>query len=366
MTDVKFLELGRLNEPYLANFAPIAEQSFRSGIYIGGESVAYFEKSFAAYCGVDHCVSVGNGLEALVIALRALGVGKGDEVIVPGQTFIATWLAVTAVGAKIVPVDVDRLTANLDTQLIKAALTSRTRAIIPVHLYGAIADMGSILEIAEEYSLFVIEDAAQAHGALHNGKRAGSYGHFGCFSFYPSKNLGALGDAGALVTSDPNLAQKARLLANYGSIEKYVHLEAGTNSRMDPIQAAFLSLKLASLNDIIARRKTIASTYTNALNGGDSERISRLLKKDVDCVWHNFVVLVDDRKNFSDYMHENGVGTALHYPIIPSQQQCYSAEFGKINLPVSEGLAAKSVSLPIGEYLTAHEIEKVASAISSY
>lgn len=366
MTEVKFLELGRLNEQYLQDFWPIAEQSFRSGTYIGGESVTKFEKDFAAYCGVDHCISVGNGLDALVIALRALGVGKGDEVIVPGQTFIATWLAVSAVGAKIVPVDVDRLTANVDTSLIEAVLTPKTKAIIPVHLYGATANMGRIIEIAGKHSLFVIEDAAQAHGVLHNGKRAGSHGHIGCFSFYPSKNLGALGDAGALVTGDPELALKARLLANYGSVEKYVHIEAGTNSRLDPIQAAFLSLKLVALDEIIGRRKAIASTYTKVLDGRGSAKISRLLKGDVDCVWHNFVVLVDDRKKFSDYMNENGVGTALHYPTIPSKQKCYSTEFGHLELPVSEEFAAKSVSLPIGEYLTANEVAKVASAISSY
>jgi dTDP-3-amino-3,4,6-trideoxy-alpha-D-glucose transaminase len=363
---VEFLDLSRLNAPYLSDFESATLTNFRSGYYIGGPSVVKFEQEFAQYCGVKHCVSVGNGLDALVIALRALGIGAGDEIIVPGQTFVATWLAVSAVGAKIVPVDVSSSTANIDATLIEQAITPKTKAIIPVHLYGASADMTQIMEIAESRALFVIEDAAQAHGALHGGKRAGAHGHVGCFSFYPSKNLGALGDAGGLVTNDDVVAERARLLGNYGSIQKYVHSEVGTNSRLDPIQASLLSIKLCDIDNIIAKRKKIADIYSTALINKNSDKLSRLLKEGIDCVWHNFVVLADDREGFIDHMKNYGVSTAIHYPIIPSHQKCYREEFGSISLPVSEKLSTQSVSLPIGEYLEKSEISQVVRAISEY
>ncbi|WP_157801383.1 DegT/DnrJ/EryC1/StrS family aminotransferase [Sphingobium sp. LB126] len=366
MKQLEFLDLRRLNEPYLSDFENATCTNFRSGHYIGGPSVAKFEQEFARYCGVRQCVSVGNGLDALVIALRALGVGVGDEVIVPGQTFVATWLAVSAVGAKIVPVDVSSSTANIDTVLIEGAITPHTKAIIPVHLYGACADMARIMEIARSHSLFVIEDAAQAHGAICGGKRAGAHGHVGCFSFYPSKNLGALGDAGGLVTNDDVVAERARLLGNYGSIQKYVHSEIGMNSRLDPIQASLLSVKLNNIDNIIEKRKKCAAAYSEAISSRSSTKLSRLLKDDIDCVWHNFVVLADDRQQFIDHMKSHGVHTAIHYPIIPSRQECYLEEFGSINLPISERLAAHSVSLPIGEYLNECEINQVVQAISTY
>lgn len=366
MNHLEFLELRRINESYSEDFEKIAVENFRSGQYIGGGSVTNFEREFADYCGVKHCVTVGNGLDALVIALRALDIKAGDEVIVPGQTFVATWLAVSAVGATIVPVDVSQSTGNIDPSLIEGAITSKSKAIIPVHLYGAMADMTRIMEIAERHSLFVIEDAAQAHGAVHANKRAGAHGHIGCFSFYPSKNLGALGDAGGIVTNDDDVAQRARLLGNYGSVEKYVHAEIGTNSRMDPIQASYLSVKLKDLDTVGKKRKNIAAAYSEALTKSSSQNIEILLKENIDCVWHNFVILVNDRKSFMDHMKNNGIGTAIHYPIIPSQQKCYVEEFGHHNLPVSEELSSRSVSLPIGEYLSQDEITQVCNAILSY
>jgi dTDP-4-amino-4,6-dideoxygalactose transaminase len=364
VTGLKFLELGRLNQPYMAAFMPIAAEVLASGMYIGGSYVDMFEREFARYCGVERCVSVANGLDALILALRALNIGAGDEVIVPAQTFVATWLAVSAVGATVVPVDVELETANINPKLIESAVTSRTKAIIPVHLYGAMADMTSIMEIAQRHSLWVIEDAAQAHGAQHENRKAGSIGHVGCFSFYPSKNLGALGDAGGVTTNDTKIADRVRLIANYGAKIKYVHTETGMNSRMDPIQAAFLSFKLNYLDQITGQRKSIAAKYSNAVEGKNSLR--RLLKEDTDCVWHNYVICADDRDDFIAYMEKSGVGTALHYPIIPSKQECYAADFGERDFPVANQLAREGVSLPIGEYLTDDEVDAVVATIRSY
>ena len=366
MMNVKFLELGRLNARYMDEFASVASDVFRSGTYIGGEYVTGFEAAFASFCGSNHCVSLANGLDALIIALRALNVGRGDEVIVPGQTFVATWLAVSAVGATPVPVDVELGSANIDVSLIEAAITPHTKAIIPVHLYGEMASMREIIDIAQRHSLYVVEDSAQAHGAKYQEMTAGSVGHIGCFSFYPSKNLGALGDAGAIITNDERLADRVRLLANYGSVEKYIHRETGMNSRMDPIQAAFLTLKLKNIETIIAQRKAIAERYTSALASKNPDTIRRLLVSERDCVWHNFVVCVNERDRFVRHMSDLGVGTALHYPIIPSKQECYLGTYGNSDLPTSDYFAKHGVSLPIGEYLSHEEVEYVAAAIDQF
>ncbi|MBD9653009.1 DegT/DnrJ/EryC1/StrS family aminotransferase [Ensifer sp. ENS09] len=362
---VKFLELGRLNDRYWPEFMVTAERTIKSGSYIGGDEVTGFEREFADYCGSKYCVGVGNGLDALVLALRALGVTAGDEVIVPGQTFIATWLAVTAVGAKIVPVDVEEDSANVDASKIEAAITPRTKAIIPVHLYGATAGMAEIMRIARLRDIYVVEDAAQAHGHVRFGKRAGTHGHVGCFSFYPSKNLGALGDGGGIVTDDETIAKRVRLLANYGSTEKYVHQECGTNSRLDPIQAAFLRLKLQNLDWIAERRKQIADVYSEALRRNSSS-VRRLLGESYDSVWHNFVVVADDREHLVAHLRKHGIETALHYPLIPSLQACYRDEFATATLPISKSLSERSLSLPIGEYLELEEVTRVADALRQY
>ena len=365
MKRVRFLELSCLNERYMADFLDDAARCFRSGVYIGGEDVAAFEREFAAYVGVRHCIGVGNGLDALVLALRALGIGPGDEVIVPGQTFIATWLAVSCVGATLVPIDVEVDTANIDASLIEAALTQRTRAIIPVHLYGASAEMDQIMSLAEKHDLFVIEDAAQAHGDVCSGKQAGAHGHLGCFSFYPTKNLGALGDAGGVTTNDEALAERVRLLANYGSTQKYVHLECGYNSRLDPIQALFLRHKLRRLDAIILRRREVAERYSRAIAHGSS-RLRRLLRPDRSGVWHNFVVCASDREDFIAHMDRARVETALHYPVIPSLQPCYRSAHGDDRLEKSKYLSECCVSLPIGEYLTDDETQLICDALAAY
>lgn len=366
MSKVKFLDLKRLNAPYAAAFLEAADTAISSGVYIGGETVRQFELDFAGFCGARECVAVGNGLDALILSLRALMVGPGDEVIVPGHTFIATWLAVSQVGAKIVPVDVDQATGNIDVRLIRSAITSRTRAIIPVHLYGTSADLPQIIEIANEHNIYIVEDAAQAHGDNAFGKAAGTYGHIGCFSFYPSKNLGALGDSGGIVTQDKRLADRVRELANYGSTEKYVHNVKGLNSRMDPIQASFLSIKLRYLPDIIKKRKAIASSYTKALLSQSPSCVRRLLHEQYDGVWHNFVVLTDHRISFMEHMQSKGIETAIHYPKIPTKQPCYAGDYEHISLPVSEYLSESVVSLPIGEYLDSDEVNAVCDALLAY
>ncbi|MGG2043157.1 DegT/DnrJ/EryC1/StrS family aminotransferase [Burkholderia gladioli] len=363
---VPFLDLGRLNAPYSAGFANTVGEFMKAGTFIGGECVSRFEREFAAYCGVEHCVGVGNGLDAITLALHALGVGPGDEVIVPAQTFVATWLAVTHVGAINVPVDVELRSANLDPDLIEAAITPRTKAIIVVHLYGATADMERINEIAKRHNLKVIEDAAQAHGDERFGKRVGAFGDIATFSFYPSKNLGAIGDAGGVVTNDAGLAKRVRELGNYGSSIKYHHDSVGYNSRLDPLQASFLSTKLKDLDSIIARRRHIAAQYDEVLGKFDeSAQIHRLLDFKLQSVWHNYVIVCQNREEVQRKLSDAGVGCGIHYPIIPGAQTCYrSGAYDITKTPVAYSLSQSVLSLPIGEYLTADEIGYVAECLS--
>jgi dTDP-4-amino-4,6-dideoxygalactose transaminase len=363
---IKFLDLARLNKEYLDEYINIANSVVSAGSYIGGSEVESFEAEFSKFCSSTSCIGVGNGLDALILALMALDIGPGDEVIVPGQTFIATWLAVSSVGASIMPVDVAFDTGNINSNLIENSITNRTKAIIPVHLYGALAEMNNIMSIAKRYNLKVIEDSAQAHGAISNEGMAGAIGDIGCFSFYPSKNLGALGDGGAIITNDSSLARKIKTIANYGSIEKYNHIYRGMNSRLDSIQAAFLRVKLKNLTQIIERRERIANEYTGALQQRKDDHLNRLLKIGNRSVWHNFVITCKNRESFINFMNEAGIETALHYPIIPSHQVCYKSNFQDHYLPVSDLLSKKSVSLPIGEYLSDGEIEYVCKALINY
>ena len=293
-----------------------------SGYYILGPEVEAFETDFARYCEADHAIGVGNGLDALVLALRALGIGVGDEVLVPSNTFIATWLAVTAVGARPVPVEPDPNTYNIDVARLSDALTKQTRAIIAVHLYGQPANMAALSAFCREHGLRLIEDAAQAHGARHTGRRVGSEGDIACWSFYPGKNLGALGDGGCVTTSDPHLAERVRLLRNYGSREKYVHEEVGTNSRLDPIQAAILRVKLAHLDAWNDRRRAIAALYLDRLR--DSGLALPEVPNWAEPVWHLFVVRHPDRDALRQSLHEAGIGTLIHYPIAPHMQRAYA------------------------------------------
>jgi len=333
-----------------------------SGWYIFGPEVEAFEAEWAEYCGASHAVGVGTGLDALTLALRALEIGPGDEVIVPSNTYIATWLAVSAVGATPVPVDPDESTYNIDPALISAAITPRTKALLPVHLYGQPADLDPILAIARTHNLAVVEDASQAHGALYKGRRIGAQGDVVCWSFYPGKNLGALGDAGAITTNRADLADRIRLLCNYGSGVKYVNEVRGSNSRLDPLQAAVLRVKLKVLDDWKARRKSLAAMYLETLD--TCELILPFVPEYADPVWHLFVVRYPRREALRQYLMEAGIGTMIHYPIPPHMQQAY-ADLGipEGALPIAETMACEVLSLPIGPHLTDEFAREALSAL---
>ena len=331
-----------------------------SGWYILGSEVECFEEEFASFCDTNHAIGVADGLDALHLALRAMDVGPGDEVIVPSNTYIATWLAVSHCGAKPVPVEPDINTYNIDPERIEAAITSRTKVIIPVHLYGQPADLDPILDIAKRHDLWVLEDAAQAHGARYKGQRIGEHGDAAAWSFYPGKNLGALGDGGAVTTRHTDLAERIRELRNYGSKIKYVHDIKGYNSRLDPMQAAILRVKLAQLNEWNVRRRCIADTY---LAGIDVP--SLILPKTPDFsepVWHLFVVRTTQRDEVQKHLADAGITTLIHYPIPPHRQLAYDL---KISLPLAEQLASEVLSLPIGPHLKSDDATRVIEVLNT-
>ncbi len=332
----------------------------QSGCYIGGEEVERFERDWAAYCEAGQAIGVGNGLDALRLVLLALDIGPGDEVIVPSNTFIATWLAVAQVGARAVPVEPDPASFNLDATRIEAAITPRTRAIMPVHLYGQPADLDPILAIARRHGLRVIEDAAQAHGARYRGRRIGAHGDAVAWSFYPGKNLGAMGDGGAITTDDAQLAERLRKLRNYGSSTRYVHEMAGVNSRLDPIQAAVLSVKLAHLDEWNARRSLIAARYLKGL--ADSALIVPQVPLWAEPVWHLFVVRHPGRDALRDRLADAGIGTLIHYPTPPHRQGAF-ASMASLSLPISERLHSEVLSLPMGPHLGIEAADRVIEAI---
>lgn len=355
---IPFLDLKSINlrqaDELRAAFARVLD----SGWYILGTEVKLFEAEWASYCGAREAIGVANGLDALVLALRALDIGPGDEVIVPSNTYIATWLAVSQVGAKPVPVEPDEASFNLDPARVRAAITPRTRALMPVHLYGRSADMTALVAIAREHGLRVIEDGAQAHGARCGGRRLGAHGDAVTWSFYPGKNLGALGDGGAVTTDDPALAERIRLLRNYGSKIKYHNEVAGYNSRLDELQAALLRVKLPALDADNARRAEIAELYLAGLRdeplqlpepGADGEH-----------VWHLFVVRHPQRDELARRLNEAGIGTMIHYPIPPHLQPAY-AELGLAagTLPITEAIHREVLSLPIGPTMTDEDARQV-------
>ncbi|MFS2124677.1 DegT/DnrJ/EryC1/StrS family aminotransferase [Pseudomonas sp. Pseusp97] len=360
---VPFLDLKAINAQYDSGIRDAIDTCLESGWYVLGREVQAFEEAFARYCGGGRALGVGNGLDALTLALRALQIGPGDEVIVPGHTFIATWLAVTAVGAEPVPVDVREGTGNLDPELIEAAITVRTRAILPVHLYGQPAEMPPILQIARKHGLAVVEDAAQAHGARIGEQVCGSFGDIAGFSFYPGKNLGALGDGGAVLCSSDDLAGRVERLRNYGSRVRYEHEELGCNSRLDELQAAVLRVKLAGLDRDNQRRRAIAARYLEGLAGLPSLRLPEVAAG-MSPVWHLFVVRCAERGELQTYLAEQGVQTLIHYPIPPHRQPAYrQSAAAQRSLPVSERLAASVLSLPIGPHLDDGQIDHVIRAI---
>jgi dTDP-4-amino-4,6-dideoxygalactose transaminase len=326
-----------------------------SGWYILGEEVEAFETEFATYCGAKHCIGVGNGLDALHLILRAYGIGTGDEVIVPANTYIATWLAVSHTGATPVPVEPNEQTYNINATLIEAAISKQTKAIMPVHLYGQPAEMEPILEIARHYNLKVIEDAAQAHGATYKGKRTGSLADAAGFSFYPGKNLGALGDGGAVVTNDDTLAEKVRVLRNYGSKIKYHNETQGLNSRLDPLQAAFLQVKLKYLDTWNKRRQKIAQQYQEGLANSPA-LILPFVPDWAEPVWHLFVIRHPKREALENHLKQAGIGTMIHYPISPHLSEAYAAHSWKTgDFPISEKIAQTVLSLPMGPHLKGKE-----------
>jgi len=331
-----------------------------SGWYILGPEVEAFETDWATYCGAGHAVGLANGLDALVLALRALNVGPGDEVIVPSNTYIATWLAVSAVGATPVPVEPDPATHNIDPGRIEAALTPHTKVILPVHLYGQPADLDPILALARARGIAVVEDGAQSHGARYKGKRIGAHGDIVCWSFYPGKNLGALGDGGAITTDRADLADRIRVLRNYGSRVKYVNEVQGTNSRLDPLQAAVLRVKLPHLDAWTDRRRTIADRYRDGL--ADAGLILPQVPNWTNPVWHLYVVRTPDRAALQARMTAAGIGSLIHYPIPPHLQAAYAGgTFGA--LPLAEQLAAEVVSLPMGPHLAVDDVDKIIAGL---
>jgi len=330
-----------------------------SGWYVLGPEVEAFEAEWAEYCDVGHTVSLANGLDALILALRALDVGLGDEVIVPSNTYIATWLAVSAVGATPVPVEPDPATHNIDPTRIKAAITPRTKVLLPVHLYGQPADLDPILALARSNGLRVVEDAAQAHGARYKGKRIGGHGDIVCWSFYPGKNLGALGDGGAITTDQTDLADRIRVLRNYGSREKYVNEVQGVNSRLDPLQAAVLRAKLPHLDAWTDRRRNIAARYDEGLAG--TGLILPHVPNWADPAWHLYVVRNNERDILQEKLTTEGIGTLIHYPIPPHKQMAYArATFTP--LPIAEQLAGEVLSLPIGPHLSSDDQTRAIAA----
>ena len=333
-----------------------------SGCYILGPEVDAFEAEFAGYCDAAHCVGLANGLDALHLALQAMDVGPGDEVIVPSNTYIATWLAVSQCGAVPVPVEPDERTYNIDPALIEAAITPRTKVILPVHLYGQPADLDPILAIARKHGLRVLEDAAQAHGARYKGRRIGAHGDAVAWSFYPGKNLGAMGDGGAITTNDPELADRIRVLRNYGSRVKYINEVRGFNSRLDPMQAAVLRVKLLHLDEWNARRYALANRYIEGL--ADTRLILPHVPDWAEPVWHLFVVRHAQRDALQQCLANADIGSLIHYPIPPHKQQAYAdAGFAPSAFPIASRMADEVLSLPMGPHLTAAAVDHVVSTI---
>lgn len=362
---VPFLDLRAAYRELQTDIDAAVARTLASGYYIGGPELEAFEVEFAIYCGATQAIGVANGLDALHLALRAMDVGAGDEVIVPSNTYIATWLAVSQCGATPVPVEPDTRTYNIDPALIEAAITPRTKVILPVHLYGQPADMTPILAIARKHGLRVLEDGAQAHGARYKGQRLGAHGDAVAWSFYPGKNLGAMGDGGAVTTNDPQIADRLRVLCNYGSRVKYVNEVQGYNSRLDPLQAAILRVKLVHLDTWNARRRDIAMRYQQGLvNCG----LKLPYVPDwAEPAWHLYVVQHPNRDALQQALTDAGVGTLIHYPIPPHFQQAYAhAGLSQGAFPIAERMAEHVLSLPMGPVMTVNEVAHVNAAVNAH
>lgn len=368
---IPFLDLKSINQQYRNELVKACSRVIDSGWYIGGKELEVFEKNFADYCGTQFAIGVANGLDALILTLRAwkeLGKLKdGDEVIVPSNTYIASILAITANNLNAVLVEPDLNTYNIDPAKIEQAITSKTRVILPVHLYGCLAAMPEIMVIAKQYNLLVLEDSAQSHGAQVQGKKAGNWGNASGFSFYPGKNLGALGDAGAITTNDAELADMLKALRNYGSHEKYKNLVPGVNSRLDEIQAAMLDIKLKYLDQETQHRRKIANLYLNEIK--NSHLILPLSNIDAiqydQHVWHLFVVRTKHREALQKYLADNGVQTLIHYPIPPHKQQAYK-EWNELSYPISEKIHEQVLSLPMSSILSFDQAKNVVKLCNQF
>jgi dTDP-4-amino-4,6-dideoxygalactose transaminase len=359
MADIPFLDVPAIYRELKAELDDAAQRVMASGAYILGPEVSDFEAEFAAYCGVRHAIGVGSGLDALRLILMAYDLQPGDEVIVPSNTFIATWLAVTQAGGIPVPVEPDPATHNVEAGAIASAVTARTRAIMPVHLYGQPADMDDIVALGRQHGIPVVEDAAQAQGARYRGRRAGSLADAAGFSFYPGKNLGALGDAGAVTTDDDALADRVRLLRNYGSKVKYHHDVPGTNSRLDSLQAAFLRVKLRHLDAWNDRRRAVADRYRQQLQ---DHVVLPVVPEWAEPVWHLFVIRHPQRDALQQTLADAGVATIIHYPIPPHRTGAYAGYEGPA-LPVADELAGEVLSLPIGPHLGLDDVDRIAAVV---
>jgi dTDP-4-amino-4,6-dideoxygalactose transaminase len=333
-------------------------------IFILGPELEAFENEFSNYIGMDHCVGVGSGLDALTLSLLAMNIKKDDEVIVPAHTFIATWLAVSSTGAKPVPVEICPETYNIDPDKIESAITKRTKAVITVHLYGLPSDLDPIVKITRKYNLKLIEDAAQAHGAIYKGNKIGSFGDCSCFSFYPGKNLGAFGDGGAVLTNDKDLAEKIQKIRNYGSKKKYHHELKGVNSRLDEIQAAILRVKLRYLDNWNKRRTCIAQIYLDNIK--NKEVLLPFVPSSVNPAWHLFVIRTKKRDPLMNFLKKNGIFSQVHYPIPIWKTAAYSNEFGSLSFPITEKALNEVLSLPLGPHLKEQEARIVTQTIQAF
>lgn len=361
---VPFLDVAAANREVQSELDEALALVVAGGWFVLGPEVEAFEAEWAEFVGVRGCVGVGNGLDALSLALRAMGVGPGDEVIVPGHTFVATWMAVTMIGARPVPVDVHPTTFTLDPARLEAAITERTKVVVPVHLYGRPASMDQIMTIARRHGLRVLEDAAQAHGSRYGERRVGALGDAAAWSFYPAKNIGALGDAGAVTSDDVELLERVRLLRNYGSHERYRHEIAGVNSRLDEIQAAVLRVKLPYLDEWNARRADVAAAYMAGLQG--TSLVLPQAASDGDHVWHIFAIRHPDRDRLRQLLAASGIETTIHYPMPPHLQAAYAGlGIAAGSLPVSEAMGREELSLPIGPHLAPEQVAQVIAAIRS-
>jgi dTDP-4-amino-4,6-dideoxygalactose transaminase len=356
---IPFFNPAPVNAALESELSAAFREVLQKGQFILGERLQQFEAEYATWSGVQHCAGVGSGLDALYISLKVLGIGAGDEVIVPSHTFIATWLAVAYTGAKPVPVEPLLTTFNIDTSKIAAAITSRTKAIIPVHLYGQCCDMDAVMALARKHNLYVVEDNAQSPGATWNGKKAGSFGHLSATSFYPAKNLGALGDGGAIISNDTALIEKVKLFRNYGSAQKYRHDTQGINSRLDELQAALLSVKLPYLTQWNAERQQLAQQYHNALRKVEGITLPTIAPES-NPVSHLYVIRTKQRDELAAQLKAQGIGTVIHYPVPPHLQSAFK-ELGyqKGAFPIAEEIADTCLSLPLYPGLKAEEVEYI-------